>query len=212
MILARADFEMVRALQGPLERDLGTVLAADPAVRGAELVGELRITVVFDEGDELRPGEGVVRVGFVPTEKLPTARAGELTVRFDAVQLTGIMQAVTSTETVIVGDTGPERAAYLLRWPGGEHALTEGMSVMIGRPHVPEPPQFLALTGASPRINKQQLWIVAGPDGLRIGRLGDANPVHVNGVPLAAGAEVTVAAPVELSLSRGDLTLTITRG
>jgi len=212
VILARTDFEMVRALQGPLERDLGAALANEPAVRGAELVGELRISVVFDEGDELRAGDGMVRVGFVPTDKLPAARAGELTVRFDAATLTGMMQAVGSVETVIVNDSGASPAAYLLRWPGGEIALAEGATVVLGRPHASAPPQFVALTGASARVNKQQLWIVAGPDALRIGRLADANPVHVNGTQLAAGAEVTVAAPVELSLSRGELTLTITRG
>src|SRR3712207_5213660 len=53
MILARRDFDMIRPLQGPLERDLRNVLAEEARTRQAELVGELRVTVVYDEADEL---------------------------------------------------------------------------------------------------------------------------------------------------------------
>ena len=74
MILARRDFELVRSLQGPLERDLQQVLAQEAAARQAELVGALRVTVVFDEADELPAGQGVVRVAFAPARSLP-ARA-----------------------------------------------------------------------------------------------------------------------------------------
>ncbi|KAB2897022.1 MAG: DUF2662 domain-containing protein, partial [Kofleriaceae bacterium] len=84
VILARGDFDLVRALQGPLERDLGAALAEEAAATGAELVGELRVSVVYDESDELRTGEATVRVAFQPTEKLAAPRSGELTVRFDA--------------------------------------------------------------------------------------------------------------------------------
>src|SRR5688572_15742014 len=81
MILARRDFDLIRALQAPLERDLKLVLAEEARTRQAELVGELRVTVVFDEADELPPGEGVVRVAFVPTERLDAPRPGEITMR-----------------------------------------------------------------------------------------------------------------------------------
>ena len=70
MILARLDFDRIRPLQGVLERDLKTVLAQEAKAREAELVGELRVTVVFDEADEISPGEAVVRVAFVPTDRL----------------------------------------------------------------------------------------------------------------------------------------------
>src|SRR5690349_4362682 len=49
VILARKDFDFIRPLQAPLERDLRTVLAQEAKARAAELVGELRVTVVFDE-------------------------------------------------------------------------------------------------------------------------------------------------------------------
>src|SRR5215813_6722405 len=43
MILARSDFDLIRPLQGPLERDLKHVLAQEAKTRAAELVGELRV-------------------------------------------------------------------------------------------------------------------------------------------------------------------------
>lgn len=211
LILARPDFELVRTLQGPLERDLGEALAAEAAATGAELVGELRVSVVYDESDELRAGEGVVRVGFLPTARLAEPRAGELTVRFDAGQLAGLMRAVGSTETVIVQDTGAAAGARV-RWPGGEARLVPGTTYTLGRPHAGAPPSFVALAGAGAKINKQQLWLALAGATLRIGRLAAGNPVQVNGAPLAAGAETAVALPVELVLSRGELTVTVSAG
>jgi Protein of unknown function (DUF3662) len=211
VILARADFALVRALQGPLERDLGEALAAEAASTGAELVGELRVSVVSDEADELPAGQGVVRVGFVPTAQLAAAVTGELTVRFDAGQLGGLMRAVGSSETVIVADAGAPQRRYRLRWPHGEAILALGDRRLVGRPHPGAPPELIALTGASAKINKQQLWICAEAGGVRIGRLEAANPVHVDGEALAPGAELTVAvaAPLTIALSRGELVLSL---
>lgn len=208
IILARPDFELVRSLQAPLERDLAGALAAEEVVREAQLVGELRITVVPDEADELSAGLGVIRVGFVPTEQLGGVRVGELTVRFDAVRLTGLLSAVGPTETVVVADLAAA-AGYLVRWPGGQVVLPVGACVVLGRPHQAPPPHFVPLTGASARVNKQHLWIAAIDGGVRIGRMAGANPVEVNGGALAAGAEITAAAPAEVSLSRGELVVTI---
>jgi hypothetical protein len=215
VILARADFGLVRALQGPLERDLGEALAAEAAATGAELVGELRVSVVYDEADELRAGEAVVRVGFVATAELRAVDAGELTVRFDAGQLGGLMKAVGSVETVIVQDSGAAPRAYRLRWPHGEATLALGATFVLGRPHPGAPAGFVSLTGASAKINKQQLWLtpIAGGGGgagaVRIGRLASANPVHVGGAALAPGEERMVTTPAEIALSRGELVLTL---
>lgn len=209
VILARADFALVRALQGPLERDLGEALAAEAAASGAELVGELRVSVVYDEADELRAGEGVVRVGFVATAQLPAVEAGELTVRFDAGALGGLMKAVGSVETVIVQDSGAAPRAYRLRWPHGEATLALGATSVLGRPHPGAPAGFVSLTGASAKVNKQQLWLAPVAGGVRVGRLAAANPVHVGGEALAPGEERTVIAPVEIALSRGELVLTL---
>ena len=208
MILARADFDFIRPLQAPLERDLKHVLAQEARTRAAELVGELRVTVVFDEADELSAGEGVVRVAFVPTDKLAAPRAGEMTMRLDSFMISGeIAGTTTERDTVHVDESTASSCA--LRWQGGESRVPLGATIVIGRPH-PEPPaHFIALTGAGATVNKQHFWIIATPSTVRIGRFARANPVHVNGRAIAAGEEMEVALPAEISLSRGDFTVTL---
>ena len=209
VILARADFAFVRALQGVLERELGQVLAAEAAASGAELVGELLVSVVADEGDELPAGEGVVRVAFAPAGPAAPVQAGELTVRFDVAQAGGLMRAVGAVETVIVQDDGAAPRGARLRWPQGEATLAPGRAVIAGRPHPGEPPGFVALTGASARISKQHVWFELTPHGLRVARPPAANPVAVQGTALAPGQELVVTLPVEVVLSRGELVLTL---
>jgi hypothetical protein len=215
VILARRDFDLVRSLQGPLERDLTEVLAREADAREAELVGALRISVVFDEADELPAGAGVVRVAFVPTDKLATPRAGDLTVRLDGWAAAGEIAArapAGPADTVFIDDSaagpGPR---HRLRWPGGEAAVVVGSTVVIGRPHAGAPPDFVALTGASPRINKQHAWIAVGTTTVRVGRFAGANPVQVNGAAVPAAGDVEAALPVEISLSRGELVLGVSR-
>lgn len=213
VILARQDFDLVRSLQGPLENDLQHVLTQEAKAREADLVGELRVTVVFDESDELPAGQGVVRVGFVPTERLVQPRGGEMTVRLDGWAVAGEIVARAPkppTDTVVVDDTGAgERCT--LHWPGGEARLDVGVTVMVGRPHAEAPARFIALTGAGAKVNKQHFWIALGTSGVRVGRLATANPVHVNGQPVAASQEIEVELPVEISLSRGELLVTVRR-
>jgi hypothetical protein len=211
IILARRDFDRVRPLQAPLERDLKTVLAQEAKAREAELVGELRVTVVFDEADELAAGEGVIRVAFVPTDKLQTPRAGEMTMRFDGWAVSGEIaaRAPGSIETVIVDDaTGP---CHVLRWPGGEAQLALGVTIIAGRPHADPPAHFIALAGAGAKINKRHLWLMAGTSTVRIGRFPGANPVQINGHLVEAGKDVEVGVPAEISLSRGDLMMSVQR-
>jgi hypothetical protein len=211
LILARRDFDLIRPLQGPLERDLKTVLAQEAKAREAELVGDLRVTVVFDEADELAGGEGVVRVAFVPTEKLAAPKPGEMTMRLDSWAVSGeiAVRPAAPTDTVIVDDaTGSSHALY---WAGGHAALALGATVVVGRPHPEAPAQFIGLTGAGSKVNKQHFWIVASGTSARIGRFAKANPVHVNGQPIAAGEDLEVALPAEVSLSRGDFVLTVQR-
>ncbi|HEY5952405.1 MAG TPA: FhaA domain-containing protein [Kofleriaceae bacterium] len=211
IILARRDFDAIRPLQAPLERDLKTVLAQEARTRQAELVGELRVTVVFDEADELSPAEGVVRAAFVPTEKLAAPKAGEMTMRLDSWAVSGeiAVRPASPTDTVIVDDqTAPGHVVY---WAGGSAPLPLGATIVVGRPHEDPPAHFIALTGAGAKVNKQHFWIAATPTSLRIGRFAKANPVHVNGQPIAAGEDLEVALPAEVSLSRGDFVLTIQR-
>jgi hypothetical protein len=213
MILARSDLELILPLQSPLERDLRTVLAQEAQARKAELVGELRVTVVFDEADELRAGEGVVRVAFVPTDKLTAPRSGEMTMRLDAWAVAGEIAAKApkpGADTVHVADsiTGATCSIY---WAGGRAQIPFGSTVVLGRPHDGAPSQFIALTGAGSTVNKQHLFVVASETKVRIGRFPKANPVHVNGTALEAGTEIEVALPADVSLSRGDFALTLSR-
>jgi hypothetical protein len=211
IILARRDFDAIRPLQAPLERDLKTVLAQEAKTRQAELVGELRVTVVFDEADELHASEGVVRVAFVPTEKLSAPKPGEMTMRLDSWAISGeiAVRPPAPTDTVIVDDqTAPGHAVF---WAGGSAPLPLGTTVVIGRPHPEAPAHFIALTGAGAKVNKQHIWLAATTNGVRIGRFAKANPVHVNGQPIAAGEDLEVALPAEISLSRGDFVLTLQR-
>jgi hypothetical protein len=218
MILARRDFDRIRPLQAPLERDLKLVLAEEARARRAELVGELRVTVVFDEADELPPGEGVVRVAFVPTERLAEPRPGELTMRLDGWMVAGEIAARAPSapaDTVVVGDAAGVGCA--LRWPGGEAQLAAGATIVVGRPHADPPAQFIALTGAGAKVNKLHFWIIAAPPvpaappRVRIGRFAKANPVHANGQAITAGEELEIALPAEISLSHGDLVLSVYR-
>jgi hypothetical protein len=210
LILARRDFDFIRPLQAILERDLKVVLADEARARTAELVGELRITVVADESDELPPAEGVVRVAFVATDKLAAPQFGEMTMRLDSFAVSGEIvarAAASPTDTVMVSDaTNPTHA---LRWSGGVAHFAAGGHVIVGRPHPEAPSRFIALIGAGTKVNKQHFWIAATGGAVRIGRFAKANPVHVNGQAVAGGEEVEVGLPAEISLSHGDLVLTV---
>jgi hypothetical protein len=211
MIMARADYERIRPLQSVLERDLKVVLADTARQRAAELVGELRVTVIPDDADELPHAEAVVRVAFVPTDKLSSPRTGEMTMRLDAWTAAGEIVATPSnpgSDTVFVADAG---AACTLAWTGGSAPIPPNTTVVIGRPHPDAPPHFIALTGAGATVNKQHFFVLATERGVKIGRFPKANPVHVNGALLEAGAETEVALPVELSLARGDFTVSVRR-
>ena len=208
MILSRADFDLVRPLQGPLERDLKHVLAHEAQTRAAELVGELRVTVVYDEADELPQGDGVVRVAFVPTDKLAAPRAGELTMRLDSFALAGEI-AAKPTDTVHVADS--TLSGCTLVWSGGQAKVALGATIVVGRPHPDAPAHFIGLAGAGATVNKQHFWILATPSAIKIGRFPKANPVHVNGQPIPPGEEREIAAPAEISLSRGDLVMRVER-
>ncbi len=212
MILARRDFEMIRPLQGPLERDLRDVLAKEAQTRKAELVGELRVTVVFDEANELMAGEAVVRVAFMPTEQLAAPRPGEMTMRLDSYAVAGEIAARApsgGTDTVMVHDA--VGAAVVMQWAGGQAPLVAGSTVIIGRPHADPPAHFVSLVGASPKVNKQHAWLLVTESGVRVGRFAKANPVAVSGVAIAAGEEAAVALPAEISLSHGELVVVVRR-
>ena len=81
-----------------------------------------------------------------------------------------------------------------------------------GRPHQPASEGFVSLHGANAKINKRQLWIEAGAGGVIIGRFSEANPVEVSGRLIQSGGQIAVDRfPVDVSLSNGEMNLTIHR-
>jgi len=84
--------------------------------------------------------------------------------------------------------------------------------MIAGRPHPGHPVDFVPLSGAGTTINKQHFWVIAMNSRAVVGRMPDANPVHLAGVSLGAGQERELAqAEIEISLSRGDLVLRLRR-
>lgn len=214
VILARADFEPLLALRGLLEHDLRDVLAREAHQRQAHLVGELQVSVVADDADELEPGVAVIRPAFVPTDDLRAPADSQMTVRFDLFAARQGAAAPAAPPRAIDTTVVPEpidaaAAPWTLRWPGGQAVIPLGVTVIAGRPHPDPPPSFIALHGASSKINKQQLSLRAGPGRVTVRRMPAANPVHVASELVAASAEVEVAPPVEIWLSLGELILTL---
>jgi hypothetical protein len=199
VVLARSDFDFLGALASTLDRDLVQVLGEDFERRDVELVGDLRISIVADEADELRSGEAVIRAAFVPTERFDAPPRGALTIRADR----PVRRASARKDTI------EREVAYVVSWPHGRATLEPGATLVVGRPHPSPPGRFIALEGASAKINKQHLVLSAGARGLRIARPEKANPVHVNGEALAPGEHVEASPPITISLSKGDLVLVV---
>ncbi len=207
MILAPADLEPLRALGGRLERDLVSALAGEAASLDAEVVGDLRVELVADESGELAPGEAVVRVGFTQDLRERASAGGQLTVSVAAATLSGEIR----NATVLSARPRPTAGrACRLAWQGGTALVAPGAMTAIGRAHQGEPERFVRLAGASPRINKQQAWLLPGPAAVTLGRFPSANPVEVDGRLIPAGQQIEIAElPVEISLSRGELVLAL---
>jgi hypothetical protein len=218
VILAPEDFEHVRSLQDYLFRELQSVLETEAARLKAEMVGDLCVHVVVDEARELSAGHAVVRVAFASNEHLAAPEAGEMTVRLGAGGVAGEILAPVGPHagaTVPIADLSHQSAlvaTYQLSYDGGGATLYHGVRTVVGRPHPGHPPQFVPLRGASPRVNKQHIFIVARAARAVVGRFPGANPVHIDGRALGAGEEIELASTrVDISLSLGDFALTLMR-
>lgn len=197
VVLSREDFDALGALASALDRDLAIAMTREVEEKDADLVGELRISIVVDESDALARGEAVVRVAFVPDEKREAPKAGAMTVRVTEL---GARRRATS----------PRRVAYVLSWGAGRRASLElDVTMLAGRPHPAPPSRFIALDGAGAKINKEHFAITARSGGVTIARLASANPVEVNGRAIAAGESIDARPPITISLSKGDLVLEV---
>ena len=214
VVLCRDDFEPLRALQNHLMKDLEEVLAQETRRLKADLVGDLCIHLVVDETNELPQGQAVVRVGFASNERITRPEAGEMTIRLDSMTVSGeIGGQPLDPHTIQIQDPLVWQGnPCSLRWPTGNALVQVGIRTVLGRPHPSPPVHFIALDGASYRINKEQCWLLVGPSSVAIGRFSSANPVEVGGAIVAAATQVDVVdLPVEISLSRGSLILTLAR-
>lgn len=208
VILSRRDFEGLGPLRAALETDLEEALTREAGELSADLFGALRVSVVLDEGDELAAGHAVIRTAFVRTERAPAAAAGPMTMRFDPAQRAHREAAQAGQ---LERPAPAPATAYCLEWQHGHATLPPGVTVVVGRPHPQPPGRFIALEGASERINKQHFVLTTGPAQVNIGRLPSSNPVHVDGQLLRAGSEMAATPRVEISLSKGDLVLVLSR-
>ena len=213
MILARADHAPLRALERQLRGDLESALVAEAARLGAEVVGDLRVHLAADDSDELGPGEAVVRVEFAPADRARADAPGDLTVRIAGQTISGLIENATVLPGPRSAGGRPlaqERPCVLV-WQGGRVRVPPGLVTAVGRAHAGQPPQFVPLAGVSTRISKQHFWLLPRAGAVTLGRFPSANPVEVAGALVAAGQQIELAElPLEISLSRGDLSLALT--
>jgi hypothetical protein len=209
------DWERIKKLEATLLRDLGEVVEKALKELKAEMIGGLQIRLLRDEGGTVRPGTAVIKVDFEEGERPAPTDASEMTIRVGGPvvrSLTDVTQRVPeSFAGAHVDPTGEE--TLRVSWSGGAATIRAGSRVVLGRPHGVAAPGFVPLQGATSKINKRQIWIEASNDGEAvIGRLSDANPVEVKGRLVQAGGQIAIDAfPAQISLSSGEMTLTLDR-
>ena len=214
VFLDLADWERIKKLESTLLRDLGEVVEKHLKKLKAEMVGGLTVRLLRDEGGTVRPGNAVIKVDFAETSSEAPLDASEMTVRIGgavAKSLTDLTQRVPESFVgAFVNPAAEERLKVV--WSGGEATIRGGSRVVLGRPHGATAAGFVPLEGATSKINKRQLWIEASEDGALIGRISDANPVEVKGRLVQAGGQISIDAfPAEISLSNGEMKLTVER-
>jgi hypothetical protein len=211
VFLDLGDWERVKKLEGTLVRDLGGVVEKELKHIKAAMVGSLAVRLLRDEGGTVRPGNAIIKVDFSEGDKPQPTDPSEMTVRIGipvARSLTDLTQRVP--EAAVAPATEEEQLK--VSWPGGSTTIRAGSRVVMGRPHTAPSPGFVALAGAGSKINKRQVWIEAGAGGAIIGRLSEANPVEVMGRLVQSGGQIAIDSfPAEVSLSNGELCLTVDR-
>lgn len=209
VFLDLSDWSRIKKLEATLVRDLGAVVEKELEALHAEMVGPLSVRLVRDESSGVPPGGAVIRGDFTEAERLAPADPAEMTVR--------VGRSITprlplEPPTVRVSDNSEKAEGLRVTWPRGEAVVADGSRIVLGRAHKPAAPGFVALSGASNKINKRQVWIESGAGGVIIGRFSGANPVQVAGRLIQSGGQIAVdRLPLDVSLSNGEMSLTIDR-
>lgn len=199
VFLSRVDHDRLRPVEASLQQDLGPMLYQELLRVQATTVGALTVRLLIDDADEVEPGSAMLHARHVPDAQAAPAAPGEMTVRLDKVAV----PAATPTTTQRLGGA-------LVRSPGGDLPLTDGVRYVLGRAHPEAAPDHLPLPGAPSRVNRRQLSLRLDGDHVEVGREpGETNPVAVNGVALAPGQTTREKLPVEVVLSGGALTLQV---
>jgi hypothetical protein len=210
VFLDLADWTRIKKLESTLVRDLGGVVEKELGKLKAEMVGPLNVRLMRDESGNVRPGTSVIKADFTEAKRMAPPDPSEMTVRIGkpaAPSLTDL-----PTERVPEAAIGNGRSGLRVQWDSGSTTVPGGTRVVLGRPHQPASPGFVALTGAASKINKRHLWIEAGGGGVIIGRFSEANPVEVGGRLVQQGGQIAVDSfPVQVTLSNGEMKLTIDR-
>ena len=201
--LSRADYSRLRPLQSRLSAGLDTIIRKALSDLSAQTIGDPIVRVLFDEEVDLAQGIGEIVVAYVENDNIAAPVDAEVTVRVRQ----GTPQPVERTERV---SDASSPGALLVSWSGGSAAIAPGRRVQLGRPHPQPPENFIALAGASKRINSVQLAIENGTDGVVVSRPVRANPVQIAGRLLQPGGRMVLAeAAVEIVLSNGELTMSL---
>jgi hypothetical protein len=200
VFLAREDHDRLRDVEDMLAHDLLSLLNEEVLRREARMPDGFLVRLLVDEGNELVPGRGVVRVRHrKDTASAPTV-AGEITMRSDR-----LVRAPR--------DPSPTDRAAGLRvvCAAGSVEIAEGRMSTLGRANPEGGPSHVALPGATGKVSRKHLSVLVDGDSVRLRREPGANPVQVDGRALADGEEVTTTLPVELALSNGDWRGTLCR-
>ena len=207
VFLDLTDWSRIKKLETTLVRDLGGVVEKELGALKAEMVGPLNVRLVRDESGAVRDGGAIVKGDFTEAERMATPDPSEMTVRVGR-PVTPLIDPPTQR----VREESLDHGGLRVEWDRGSTNVPDGSRVVMGRPHQPSAAGFVALNGAGSKINKRQLWIEAGAGGVLIGRFSEANPVEVAGRLIQSGGQIAVDNfPVEVSLSNGEMNLTIHR-
>jgi FHA domain-containing protein len=202
------DWTRVKKLESTLVRDLGGVVEKELATLKAEMVGPLNVRLLRDESGNVRPGTALLKADFSAADRLAAPDADEMTVRVGRPGTVPVADPPTERVAGVV----PDGSRLTVEWDGGSTAVPPGIRAVFGRPHKGSSPGFVPLTGAGTKINKRQLWVESGGGGVIVGRFSEANPVEVSGRLVQPGGQIAVNRfPVEVTLSNGEMKLTIDR-
>lgn len=209
VFLDLTDWSRIKKLEGTLVRDLGGVVEKELTALKAEMVGPLNVRLVRDESGSVRDGGAIIKGDFTEAEKLAGPDPAEMTVR---VGRPLAPRPLIEPPTVRVREESLNGGGLRVEWERGSANVPDGSRIVLGRPHQPPSQGFVGLSGANAKINKKQLWIEAGAGGVIIGRFSEANPVEVAGRLIQSGGQIAVDQfPVDVSLSNGEMNLTIHR-